>query len=46
MLSIFSFISLTIIAVGLLFFGVFISQSGKLTQFINFLIVIYFSYYL
>jgi len=46
MLSIFSFISLTIIAIGLLFFGVFVSQSGKLTHFINLLIVIYFSYYL
>ena len=46
MLSITSIISVTIIAIGLLFFGVFISQSGKLTHFINFLIVIYLSYFL
>jgi NADH-quinone oxidoreductase subunit N len=46
MTSIYSIFAVTIISIGLLFFGVFLTHSGKLTSFINFLIVMYFSYYL
>ena len=41
-----SIFSVAIISIGLLFFGVFLTHSGKLTYFINFLIVTYFAYYL
>lgn len=41
-----SIFSVAIISIGLLFFGVFLSHSGKFTYFINFLIVTYFTYYL
>ena len=41
-----SIFSVAIISIGLLFFGVFLSHSGKFTYFINFLIVTYFAYYL
>jgi len=46
MTSIYSFFAVAIISIGLLFFGVFLTHSGKFTYFINFLIVIYFAYYL
>ena len=46
MTSIYSIFAIAIISVGLLFFGVFLTHSGKLTYFINFLIMIYFSYFL
>ena len=46
MTSIYSIFAVTIISIGLLFFGVFLTHSGKFTYFINCLIVIYFSYYL
>ena len=46
MTSIYSIFAIAIISVGLLFLGVFLTHSGKLTYFINFLIIIYFSYFL
>jgi len=46
MTSFYSFFAVAIISIGLLFFGVFLTHSGKLTYFINFLIMRYFSYYL
>jgi len=46
MTSIYSIIAVAIISIGLLFFGVFLTHSGKFTYFINLLIVLYFSYFL
>lgn len=46
MTSVYSIFAVAVISIGLLFFGVFLTHSGKFTYFINCLIVIYFAYYL
>ena len=46
MTSIYSIFAVAIISIALLFVGVFLAHSGKLTYFVNYLIARYFAYYL
>lgn len=46
MTSIYSIFSVATISIALLFVGVFLAHSGKLTYFVNYLIARYFAYYL
>lgn len=46
MTSIYSIFAVSTISIGVLFFGVFLAHSGKLTYFVNYLIAMYFAYYL